>query len=79
MVEKFNEKANALATEYWRLKELKGSETGENRLEEIEKLLDKGIGGKLREKLDAEAKKLRKEKEDKSTAFVRLEKLKRKY
>lgn len=77
MVEKFNEKANALATEYWRLKELKGSETGENRLEEIEKLLEKGIGGKLRENLDAEAKKLRKEKEDRSTAFVRLEEIKK--
>ncbi len=77
MVEKFNEKANALATEYWRLKEMTATDTSDNRLEEIEQLLEKGIGGKLREKLDAEAKELRKEKEDRSTAFLRLEDVKR--
>ena len=77
MVEKFNEKANALATEYWRLKGITADKTGENKLKEIEELLEKGIGGKLREKLDAEAKKLRKEKEDRSSAFLRLEEIKK--
>ncbi|MCW3134881.1 MAG: hypothetical protein N2V78_11195 [Methanophagales archaeon] len=77
MVEKFNERANALATEYWRLREITADKTGENKLEEIEELLEKGIGGKLREKLDAEAKKLRKEKEDRNNAFLRLEEVKR--
>ncbi len=77
MVEKFNEKANTLANEYWRLKEVTADKTGENRLEEIEKLLEKGIGGKLREKLDAEAKQLRKEKEDRSIAFMRFEEVKK--
>lgn len=76
MVDKFNEKANALANEYWRLKKITADKTGEDRLEEIEKLLEKGIGGKLMEKLDAEAKKLRKEKEDRSSAFVSLEDVK---
>lgn len=73
MVEKFNEKANALAQEYWRLKELTANKAGGNRLEEIEKLLEKGIGGKLREQLDAEAKRLRKEKDDRSGAFLKLD------
>ncbi len=76
MVEKFNEKANALATEYWRLNGITADEAGENKLEEIEKLLEKGIGGKLREKLDAEAKRLRKEREDRSSAFLRLAEVK---
>ncbi len=77
MVEKFNERANALATEYWRLRRITADKTGENKLEEIEELLEKGIGGKLREKLDAEAKKLRKEKEDRKSALLRLEEIKR--
>ena len=73
MVEKFNEKANALAHEYWRLKETTANKAGGNRLEEIEKLLEKGIGGKLKEQLDAEAKRLRKEKDDRSGAVMKLE------
>ncbi|MCK4475681.1 MAG: hypothetical protein KAU16_03045 [Methanophagales archaeon] len=77
MVEKFNEKANALVAEYWRLKGITADKTGENKLEEIEELLEKGIGGKLREKLDVEAKRLRKEKEDRSTAFFRLDEVKK--
>ncbi|RLG33810.1 hypothetical protein DRN97_04125 [Methanosarcinales archaeon] len=77
MVEKFNERANALAAEYWRLKRVTADKTGENKLEEIEELLEKGIGGKLREKLEAEAKKLRKEKEDRNSAFLRLDEVKR--
>jgi len=73
MAEKFNEKANALAHEYWRLKEITANKAGGNRLAEIEKLLEKGIGGKLKEQLDAEAKRLRKENDDRSGAFVKLE------
>jgi hypothetical protein len=77
MAEKFNEKANALASEYWRLKGVTANKTDEPRLEEIETLLEKGIGGKLREQLDAEAKKLRKEKENRTSASMRLEELKK--
>lgn len=73
MVDKFNENVNALATEYWRLKAITADKTGENSLAEIEKLLDKGIGGRLREKLDAEAKRLRQEMEERSNAFMRLD------
>ena len=77
MVEKFNERANTLGAEYWHLKALAASKTTEDRLEDIERLLEKGIGGKLRDKLDAEAKKLRKEKEDRSNASERLEEIKK--
>ncbi|MHC1610165.1 MAG: hypothetical protein ACXQTW_00940 [Candidatus Methanospirareceae archaeon] len=77
MAERFNEKANALAHEYWRLKEITARGGGGNRLEEIEKLLAKGIGGKLREKLEAEAKQLRKEMEEISGAFMKLEEVER--
>lgn len=77
MVEKFNERANALATEYWRLKEITGEKAGEERLEEIEKLLETGIGGKLRENLEVEAKRLREAKESKSNALMRLEEVKK--
>jgi len=77
MVEKFNERANALADEYWRLNEITADKADENRLDEIEKLLEKGIGGKLQEQLAAEAKKLRKEKEDRSSAFEKLEEVKK--
>jgi hypothetical protein len=73
MVDKFNEKANALATEYWRLKEITADKTGEKRLAEIEKLLEKGIGGRLRENLEAEAKRLRQEMEERNNAFMRLD------
>ena len=73
MVEKFNEKANALAYEYWRLKEVTSEKASVKRLEEIEKLLEKGIGGKLKDQLDAEAKRLRKEADDRSNAFMKLE------
>lgn len=72
MVEKFNEKANALAHEYWRLKEITAEGAGGNRLEEIERLLEKGIGGKLKDQLDAEAKRLRKEEDDRSSAIMKL-------
>jgi hypothetical protein len=75
MVEKFNEKANALAHEYWRLKEITAEGAGGNRLEEIEKLLEKGIGGKLKDQLEAEAKRLRKEMDDISGAFMKLEEI----
>ena len=77
MVEKFNEKANALAREYWRLKEITAEEASENRLEEIEKLLATGIGGKLRDKLEAEAKRLRKEEDERSSAAMKLTEVER--
>lgn len=77
MVEKFNERANTIANEYWRLKEVTADTTDEARLAEIEKLLEKGIGGKLQEQLAAEAKTLRKEKEDRSSASEKLEELKK--
>jgi len=75
MVEKFNEKANALAHEYWRLKEITAEGAGGNRLEDIEKLLEKGIGGKLKDQLEVEAKRLRKEVDDISGAFMKLEEI----
>ncbi len=58
----FNEIVNALAVKYWDLK--KGIDVNETdgkikELEEIEKLLDKGIGGKLRSQLEEEANRLR--------------------
>jgi hypothetical protein len=77
MVEKFNERANAIANEYWRLKEVTADSTDGARLAEIEKLLEKGIGGKLQEQLAAEAKTLRKEREDRSSASEKLEELKK--
>jgi len=77
MVEKFNEKANALAQEYWQLQETTANKASGNRLAEIEKLLEKGIGGKLKDQLDAEAKQLRKEEEDRSSAFMKLDDLKK--
>lgn len=76
-MERFNEKANALAHEYLRLKDLTITKAGVSRLEEIEKLLDKGIGGKLKEQLDAEAKRLRKEEGDRNSAFMKLEDVKK--
>ena len=72
-MEKFNERANALASEYWRLKHLASKEEDEERLEEIERLLEKGIGGKLREKLEREARLLRQAREERSNAMRNLE------
>jgi hypothetical protein len=77
MVEKFNEKANALAGEYWRLKGIIANKKSENRLEEIENLLERGIGGKLRDKLEEEVKRLIKEREDKRNASMRVEEIKK--
>ena len=68
-MERFNERANVLASEYWRLKHLASKEDGEERLEEIERLLEKGIGGKLREKLEREAKLLRQAREERNNAL----------
>ena len=59
----FNKRANSSADEYWKLKSLKGEggKTKEQELEEIEKLLEKGIGGKLRDDLENRASQLRSE------------------
>ena len=72
-MERFNERANVLASEYWRLKHLASKEDGEERLEEIERLLEKGIGGKLREELEREAKLLRQAREERNNALRNLE------
>lgn len=77
MAERFNEKVNTLAQEYWRLNEITASTTTTNRLAEIERLLEKGIGGKLRDQLEAEAKRLRKEAEDRGGAALRLSEVKK--
>lgn len=77
MAERFNEKVNTLAQEYWRLKEIAANTTSTNRLAEIERLLEKGIGGKLKDQLEAEAKRLRKEAEDRAGASLRLSEVKK--
>ncbi|MGC9444091.1 MAG: hypothetical protein ACP5E9_04055 [Candidatus Methanospirareceae archaeon] len=77
MAERFNEKANALAQEFWRLQEIVANIKSTDRLAEIERLLEKGIGGKLRDQLEAEAKQLRKEAEDRSGAALRLSDVKK--
>ncbi|MHC1582227.1 MAG: hypothetical protein ACXQS7_04870 [Candidatus Syntropharchaeia archaeon] len=72
----FNERANALAEEYWKLKErIRTGGPEEKRLEEIEKLLKKGIGGKLGIQLKKEAEKLRSEKEEKKNAQSRFKQI----
>ncbi|OFV67393.1 MAG: hypothetical protein SCAL_001311 [Candidatus Syntrophoarchaeum caldarius] len=57
----FNKRANSSADEYWRIKALTGAsgKSKEQELDEIEKLLDKGIGGKLRDDLEKRANQLR--------------------
>lgn len=45
MVDKFNENANVLATEYWRLVGITADKASDDKLDEIEELLEKGIGG----------------------------------
>ena len=73
MRENFNERANALAMEYWRLKHLLSKKDDEERLEEIERLLERGISGKLRERLEAEARVLRRDREERMNAMKNLE------
>jgi hypothetical protein len=69
----FNERGNFLANEYWNFKEKVGSTVNEKtRLEEIEKLLSKGIGGKLGSRLEKEANELRRIIEEKRTAAHNL-------
>ncbi len=58
----FNERVNALAEKYWSLKkDIDADEADSKRkeLEEIEKLLEKGITGKLRLELEKKASELR--------------------
>ena len=69
----FNEVVNALAVKYWDLKE--GIDAREiddkiKELEEIEELLNKGIGGKLRSQLEEEANRLRTVKAKRENASV---------
>jgi len=58
----FNERVNALAEKYWSLKkDIDAAEADDKRreLEEIEKLLERGITGKLRLELEKKASELR--------------------
>ena len=76
----FNERANILANEYWLLKEKVGAdEPGDIRkkIEEIEALLSKGIGGKLRLQLEKEANKLRRTTDEKEGAFASMAQVRR--
>ncbi|MDI6859228.1 MAG: hypothetical protein QMC85_01900 [Methanocellales archaeon] len=76
----FNERANILANEYWLLKEKVGAdEPGDIRkkIEEIEALLSKGIGGKLRLQLEKEANKLRRMIDEKEGAFASIAQVRR--
>ncbi len=71
-IENFNERVNALADEYWKLKELSREYDNEKELEEIEELLKKGIGGKLRTELEKKAKEMRQERERIRDASLRI-------
>ncbi|MBI4362880.1 MAG: hypothetical protein HY558_06860 [Euryarchaeota archaeon] len=65
----FNERANFLAQEYWNIKERTHPAANEKtRLEEIERLLAKGISGKLGAQLEKEATELRRLINDKRTS-----------
>jgi len=70
----FNKRANSSADEYWKIKALKGEsgKSKEQELDEIEKLLDKGIGGKLRDDLEKRASQLRSEVMGESEASDRM-------
>ncbi|MHC1579061.1 MAG: hypothetical protein ACXQTZ_00135 [Candidatus Alkanophagales archaeon] len=69
MSDNFNRRANALAEEYWRLKERMARRDYERELREIERLLERGVGGRLREELERRAKEMRMELESKEGAF----------
>lgn len=74
----FNERANILANEYWTNKESAGVVVDEKtRLDEIERLLTKGIGGKLGDQLEKEASDLRTVIEEKRTAAFTLNSVRR--
>jgi len=69
----FNERANVLAAEYWKSKERAGPTANEKaRLDEIERLLARGISGALGMQLEKEANELRRVIEDKRTASSNL-------
>lgn len=69
----FNERANFLAAEYWKAKQKATARTPEKaRLEEIERLLQRGISGKLQLQLEQEARALRRAIDDRDTAASHL-------
>lgn len=69
----FNERANLLANEYWRAKERTNAQGPEReRLEEIDRLLQRGISGKLQFQLEQEARTLRRAIEERDTAASSL-------
>lgn len=69
MSDNFNRRANALAEEYWRLKERMAERDYEKELREIERLLERGVSGRLRDELERRAKEMRMELESKEGAF----------
>jgi hypothetical protein len=74
----FNERANILANEYWTNKESAGVVVDEKmRLDEIDRLLAKGISGKLGFQLEKEASELRTVIEEKRTASFTLNAVRR--
>lgn len=69
----FNERANFLAAEYWKAKEKTATQAPEKtRLEEIDRLLRRGISGKLQFQLEQEARGLRRAIDDRDTAASHL-------
>ena len=76
----FNERANILANEYWNLKERAGADGPDEirkKIEELEALLNKGIGGNLRSQLQKEANKLRRTIDYKEGAFASIDQVRR--
>ncbi|NYT00216.1 MAG: hypothetical protein GKB99_00615 [Methanocellales archaeon] len=76
----FNERANILANEYWLLKERAGSDEPDEirkKIEDIEELLNKGIGGNLRSQLEKEVKQLRRTIDAKEGDFASIEQVRR--
>jgi hypothetical protein len=76
----FNERANILANEYWLLKERAGSDEPDEirkKIEDIEALLNKGIGGNLRSQLEKEVKQLRRNIDSKEGDFASIEQVRR--
>ncbi len=69
----FNERANFYAAEYWKAREKAATQAPEKtRLEEIDRLLRRGISGKLQFQLEQEARVLRRAIEERDTAASHL-------
>ncbi|MEM3086602.1 MAG: hypothetical protein QXO51_02255 [Halobacteria archaeon] len=69
----FNERANFLAAEYWKAKQKTATQAPEKtRLDEIDRLLRRGISGKLQFQLEQEARTLRRAIDERDTAAAHL-------